>query len=167
LVPCPDLVLFASTTVCCARRPTTLYRAAREPLPRVSKAVEGSKCVRRELTRRKHQVRARYQIRANALLCWRWLRWVPSTSGPIFLVISLYKILFHVNALLWESIILLLAPPSCKAYPIAIQLHDHRAIYAPPPTPPLYAVHHTLSVMAILCKGQFLCPIESLVGCVS
>jgi len=33
LVPCSDLVLFASTTVCCAGRPTTRYRAAREPPP--------------------------------------------------------------------------------------------------------------------------------------
>jgi len=26
-------------------------------------------------------------------------------------------------------------PPTCKAYPIAILLHDHCAIYAPPPNP--------------------------------
>ena len=56
-VPWFNLVLFASTTVCCAGRPTTRYRAAREPLPRVSTALQGSKCVRRELTRRKYQVR--------------------------------------------------------------------------------------------------------------
>ena len=31
-------------------------------------AVQGSKCVRRELTQRKYQVRARYQVRANPLL---------------------------------------------------------------------------------------------------
>jgi len=39
------------------------------------------------------------------------------------------------KALLWESIILLLPPPTCKAYPIATLLHDHCAIYAPPSTP--------------------------------
>jgi len=44
--------------------------------------------------------------------------------------------------------------PSCKAYPIAILLHDHCAIYAVPSTPLLYAIHHTILVMAILCKGQ-------------
>ena len=42
--------------------------------------------------------------------------------------VSLYKILFHFKALLWESIIRLPPPPTCKAYPIALQLHDHCAI---------------------------------------
>ena len=47
------------------------------------------------------------------------------------------------------------AAPVCKAYPIAILLHDHCAIEAPPPTPPsLYAIHHTILVMAISWKGQ-------------
>jgi len=46
-------------------------------------------------------------------------------------------------------------PPSCKAYPIAILLHDYRAIYAPPPTPLLYAIYHTILMMAISCKGQY------------
>jgi len=57
--------------------------------------------------------------------------------------IGLHKILFHFNALLWESIILLL-PPTCKAYPIVILLHDHYAIYAPLPTPPFmpYTIHY-------------------------
>jgi len=45
-------------------------------------------------------------------------------------------------------------PPTCKAYPIAILLHAHCAIYAPPPTPLVYAIHNTLLVMAISCKGQ-------------
>jgi len=45
-------------------------------------------------------------------------------------------------------------PPTCKAYPIAILLHDHCALYAPPPTPPVYATHHTILMMAISCKGQ-------------
>jgi len=49
---------------------------------------------------------------------------------------SLYKILFRFKALLGESIILLLPPPTCKAYAIAILLHDHWAIYALLPTPP-------------------------------
>ena len=39
-------------------------------------------------------------------------------------VLSLYKILFHFKALLWESIILVLPLPICKAYPIAILMHD-------------------------------------------
>ena len=68
MVPCPNSVLFASTTVSCAGRPATRYRAAREALPRVPTAFQGSKCVRGELKRRKYQVKALYQIRANALL---------------------------------------------------------------------------------------------------
>ena len=47
-----------------------------------------------------------------------------------------------------------IAPPTCKAYPIVIRLHDHYAIYPPLPTPPLYAIHHTILVMAISRKGQ-------------
>jgi len=73
---------------------------------------------------------------------------------------GLNKILFHFKALLWQSIILLLPPPTYKAYPIAILLHDHCAIHARPPTPPVYAIRHTIFVMAISCKGQM-----SLVGC--
>jgi len=68
--------------------------------------------------------------------------------------VSFYKILFHFKASLWESIILL-SPPTCKAYTIAILLHSYCAMYAPPPTPPFYAVNHTIWVMAISCKGQF------------
>jgi len=50
----------------------------------------------------------------------------PHTStlsrGSTFCV-SIYKILFHFNALLWESIILVFPPPpsACKAYSIAIR----------------------------------------------
>jgi len=49
---------------------------------------------------------------------------------------------------------LLFPPPTSKADPIAIRLHDHCAIYAPPPTPTCYAIHHTILVMEISCKGQ-------------
>jgi len=44
--------------------------------------------------------------------------------------------------------------PTCKAYPIAILLHDCWAIDALLPTPLLFAIHHTVLVMAISCKGQ-------------
>jgi len=40
-------------------------------------AFQGSKCVRGELKRKKYQVRARYQVRANTLLA--YLR--PSNAG--------------------------------------------------------------------------------------
>ena len=59
--------------------------------------------------------------------------------------------MFHFKALLWESIILLLPHPSCKAYPIAILLHDHCGIYAPPPTPHT----HSILVMAIGLTASF------------
>jgi len=67
--------------------------------------------------------------------------------------LSLYKILLHFKALLWEAIILLLPPYTCKAYPIAILLHDHCATYAPPTDPSFYAIHHTILTVAISCKG--------------
>ena len=43
-----NLVLFASTAVCCAGRPAACYWAAREALPRVPTAFQGSKCMRGE-----------------------------------------------------------------------------------------------------------------------
>jgi len=68
--------------------------------------------------------------------------------------LSLYKILYYLKALLWESIIVY-CPPYLQriAYcdTIARRLRNIR-----PPTdpPPLYAIRHTLLVMAILCKCQ-------------
>ena len=78
----------------------------------------------------------------------------PSSYCCTILHFSLYKRLFHLQALLWESIILLLPPPTCNAFPIIILSHDHRAMYALPPSLPLYAIYHTILVMAISCKGQ-------------
>ena len=49
---------------------------------------------------------------------------------------SFYKILFHFKAVLFESTILLRPPPTCNAYPIAIRVHGHCAVYAPPTDPP-------------------------------
>jgi len=54
--------------------------------------------------------------------------------------LSLYKILFHFKVLLWESIILVLPPPTCNTYPIAILLYDFCTIYAPLTDPP-FACH--------------------------
>ena len=66
----------------------------------------------------------------------------------------LYKILFHFEAFVHESIIRVLPPRTCIAGTIAIPLHVYCAIYDAPPTPLVYAVHHTISEMAISCKGQ-------------
>jgi len=52
--------------------------------------------------------------------------------------LSLYKILFHFKALLWEPIILSLTIPG---------LTLHRP-------PPLYAIQHPILVMAISSTGQ-------------
>jgi len=68
--------------------------------------------------------------------------------------VSLYKILFHFKVLVWESILLVPPLPTCNAFPIAIRLHHHCAIYVPPPTPLCCAMHHTILVMAISCEGQ-------------
>jgi len=55
----------------------------------------------------------------------------------------------------WGGLSLFSAPPpSCKAYPTAILLHDHCAIYAPPPTPSVEAIHHIISVKTISCKSR-------------
>jgi len=55
--------------------------------------------------------------------------------------VSLYKILFYLKTVLWESIIILRPPPTYKAYPIALLLRDHCARYARLPTPSFYAIH--------------------------
>jgi len=76
---------------------------------------------------------------AAAIGCASQVRLNPTMA--LAMSLSLYTILFHFKVLLWESIIRLLPPPICKAYPIVILLHDHCAIYAPPQPPPL--VCHT------------------------
>ena len=48
------------------------------------------------------------------------------------------------------------APPTRIAHTIALRLHDYCAIYGPPPPPLVHAIHHTILVMAISCKGQLI-----------
>jgi len=45
-------------------------------------------------------------------------------------------------------------PPTRIAHTIALLLHYFCAVYDPPPTPLVYAIHHTIWVKAISCKGQ-------------
>ena len=73
-----------------------------------------------------------------------------SCSGQL----SLYKILFHLKALLGSPSSSTPPPLTCKADPTAILLHDYCAIYNSPQTIRLYAAHPTILVMAISCKGQ-------------
>jgi len=48
-----------------------------------------------------------------------------------------------------------IAPPrTCITRTIAILLHVYCARHNAPPTPPLYAIHYTILIMAISCKGQ-------------
>ena len=56
----------------------------------------------------------------------------------IELALSLYQTLFHFKALLWESVILVLPPSTCRAHTIALLVHDHRATYPPHTDSPLY-----------------------------
>jgi len=44
-----------------------------------------------------------------------------------------------------------LAPRTCIVHTIAIRLRDYRTIYAPPPTLLVYAMHHTILIMAVSC----------------
>jgi len=46
-----------------------------------------------------------------------------------------------------------ITPPISVAHTTALLLHDFFAIYDPPQTLPLYAIHHTILVMTISCKG--------------
>ena len=78
----------------------------------------------------------------------KYLEYIPGGG------VELYTIFVDFNAFVNEPIIILLPPPICNAHTVAIVLHDYCGRYAPPPTLLLYAIHHTISVMAILCKGQ-------------
>ena len=70
--------------------------------------------------------------------------------------VSLYNILFHFKALLWESIILLLPSSHLQSPPYCITIARPLRNIRPPPTLLLYAIHHTRLVMAISCKGETL-----------
>jgi len=62
---------------------------------------------------------------------------------------------FHLFVRVQESITPLLPPPIRITPTTAIRLRDCCAIYILPPTLPSYAIHHTILVKAISCKGQY------------
>ena len=69
--------------------------------------------------------------------------------------VGFYKMLFYFEqAFVSESPSSLYCPSICNAHTIAILLHDYCAVYALPPTLPLYAIHRTILVAVISCKGQ-------------
>jgi len=49
--------------------------------------------------------------------------------------VGLYKIVFQFKALFGSQSSFFCPPPTCKAYPIAIPLHAHCAVYAPQSIP--------------------------------
>ena len=70
----------------------------------------------------------------------------PPTRSITHARVSLYKILFHFKALLWESIILLLPPPAAK--PTLLQHYCTTiAQYTPPPTEPPFACHTLCNIV--------------------
>ena len=76
----------------------------------------------------------------------------PTTTKPEMhnkTHLSLHKILFQFTALLWASIVLLFPPPTCRGYSIAILLHDHCGIYAPPTDPAFYGIDRTMNTVTI------------------
>jgi len=72
--------------------------------------------------------------------------------------LGLYKMFFYFQSFVHESIVLSFFWPACIAHTVAILLHNYWAIYDPPPTSFVYAIHHRIVVIAISCKGQLPAP---------
>jgi len=68
--------------------------------------------------------------------------------SPLQDIVSLQSFIVEVNHP-FNALPHLQSLPYCNTL-----LHDHCAIYARPPTLPFDAIHHTILVMAISCKGQ-------------
>jgi len=82
---------------------------------------------------------------------------IPAQSTPAVSGIprcGLHTIFVHFEAFVQASIILYCSPPTCIANTIVIALHDYWAIYDPPSTSLVCAIHHTILVITISCKGQ-------------
>ena len=74
-------------------------------------------------------------------------------------VLTPYKIFVYFEWFVNESIVLSFLPPTCIAHTVAILLHAYWAIYHPPSTSLMYAIHHTILVITILYKGQQYCSV--------
>ena len=100
-------------------------------------------------------------LSAHSRICAAPARLQPLASAPL----GLYKIFFHWFVCVQESILPLSPPPICITHATAILLRDSCAIYDLPPTLPVYAIHHTILVVTVSCKGQCLtCPAMILWG---
>ena len=117
---------------------------------RVRRASAGPLCSIQLEASHGHAVRANPPIVAQS----RYYNLAGSlaNAGSV-LRVSLYKILFHFNAFLWESIILLLLPPPAKPTLWQYYCTTIAQYTLLPPTLSFYAIHHTIFVIAISCKG--------------
>jgi len=70
------------------------------------------------------------------------------------MIIGVYKILFHFEAWVDESILFYCPPPSPALPTLLHHFCTTIAQHPPSPTPMLYAIYHTILVMAISRKGQ-------------
>ena len=85
--------------------------------------------------------------------CFSWARASPNPN--LASLLSLYKRLFYFAAFMWKTIILLLTlPPELPALLRYYCMSIAQDTTPPRPPPPLYALHYTILVMAISCKGQ-------------
>jgi len=58
------------------------------------------------------------------------------------------------SSIVHESVVLSFFRPAWIVHIVAILMHDYRAVYDPPSTSLVYAMHHTILVITISCKGQ-------------
>ena len=77
---------------------------------------------------------------------------LPRVKGAMQL--SFYKILFHFNALLGESIIHTMPPTHLQSLPDCITIARSLCNIRPPTDPSFVWHNHALLVIAISCKGQ-------------
>ena len=85
----------------------------------------------------------------------RWHEWLAFTRYCFTLkLLGGSHSLFHFEASWWESFILSFPPHLQSLHYCNTTARLLRNTRPPPPTPGLYAIHHTLLEMAILCKGQ-------------
>jgi len=78
----------------------------------------------------------------------------PLPPIPTLYLLDLYKKFDYFEAFVHESTIL--SPPAQTyiAHPGALLLRDYGQHTTPPPISRVYAIHHTILVKTISCKGQ-------------
>jgi len=80
--------------------------------------------------------------------------WLPVAAGPCLLSVGLHKIFVHFKAILHYSIILVSPPPSALFTLLQYDCTTIAPYTHSPPTPPFYAIHHTILISATSCKGH-------------